>query len=199
MFILIYSNFSSKQTDFSQYHHPAYRSRPTNQFSSRTYTSEEQNIVQHHKPPPSVIFGQRVAPENKYVGHLNALSSNSNKEEALEDEYFDYEEYVDDEDDEYYDYDYEDSFKSNLTSTIIPIPRNNHIPLRSPNSNPISKHKIPPTVSNRRNSYVHYNHHGTYLPLTHTPSNTETHYGSYEPINRRPHRYLKLSITLFSF
>lgn len=170
--------------NFSQYHHPSYRSKAFTKFSSRSYEPEEQNRIHQRNSPPPVIFGQRVTAENRYAGHLNTIDLNSNKMEILKDEYFDYDEYVDD----YYDYGYEGNshFNSNSSSPVISVHGNTHIPLRSPNSNPTSP-RMPQHVPNRRNSYMHYNHHGTYLPLS--PSHSETHYSSYEHANRRPHRY----------
>ena len=103
----------------------------------------------------------------------------------LKNDYFEYDEY---QDEDYYDYDYENSslFNGNSSSLLIPTQGNTHIPLHSSNTKPTNS-RIPEQVSNRRNSYMHYNHHGTYLPLT--PSHSETHYDSYDHINRRPHRY----------
>ena len=117
--------------------------------------------------------------ENRYAGHLNTIDLDSDKMEMLKDDYFEYDEY-----DEYYDYGYDGNshFNGNASSPVITA----QVPLRSPNSNPTNSRR-PQRVSNRRNSYMHYNHHGTYLPLT--PSRSETHYSSYEHTNRRPHRY----------
>ena len=155
---------------FSQYHHPAYRSKASNQFSSRTYKQEDPNLVQQHNSIPSVIFGQRVTSENKYSERLNAnLNMIPNNNDILKVEYFDYDDYDNDED--YYEYEYD---HVNASSNVNPVQRNDIIPIRSPN---------PPT---RRNSYLHYNHHGTYLPLT--PPRSETHYDGYEHVNRRPVR-----------
>ena len=189
--IIVYTSILTKfrwKIDFSQNHHPAFHL--SNHFSSRSYQPEEQTLVQQHNQPPSVIFGQRVTSKDKYLsGHLNAINSNSDKRQNLEQEYFDYAEY-NEEEDEYYDDEYDDDYSSynlNSSSPVIPVQysseeRHTHIPLRPSNSNHQTSNKLP----NRRNSYMHYNHHGTYLPLT--PPRSETHYGSYEHINRRPHR-----------
>ena len=143
--------------------------------------------MQHQNSPPPVIFGERVVEtENKYSEHLNSLSSHSGKENILEDDYIDYDYYNQYGDEYANDYEYNDhsNLNGNLSSTsVIPSERKNRIPLSHHSSSNPNRHKH----SNRRNSYVHYNHHGTYLPAK--PSHSETHYGSYEHINRRPHRY----------
>ena len=172
-----------------QQHHSTHRSRqPTsNQFSSRTYDPKEnRNTGEHHNAPPPVIFGERVvASENKYAEHLNSVDSYSEKEGVLEDDYGNYDYYDQYGDDYVYNYDYNEqsNLRGNVSSaSVISSEGKTRIPIRNhPNSKPI-RHK----VSNRRNSYVHYNHHGTYLPAK--PSNSETHFGSFEHINRRPHR-----------
>ena len=124
-----------------------------------------------------------MASENKYTEHFNSLDAYPNKKAVVEEDYTDYDYYEQYGDEYNYDYDYNEQLNLKSNVSVIPSEGKTRIPHRNhPNSRPI-RHEI----TNRRNSYVHYNHHGTYLPAK--PSNSETHFGSYEHINRRPHRY----------
>ena len=122
-----------------------------------------------------------VESENKYAEHLNSLDSYSEKQNVLDDDYMDYDYYNQYGDEYNYDYDYNEQGNVSSTSVILSEGKTK-IPLRNHPSPKPTRRK----VSNRRNSYVHYNHHGTYLPAK--PLNSETHFGSFEHINRRPHR-----------
>ena len=157
--------------------------------------------MQATNPPPSIIFGKKIATTDGHVynGHFTNVENSNNQNvgpsvNSVKDDYFDYEEYGDD--DEYYDYD-EDRYEENprnanygFNSTSL-----TQRPTGPSQSNKFHHHptaqpppRMPQRVtSDRRNSYMHYNFHGTYLPPA--PTQSSTHHNSYHHINRRPHRY----------